>query len=350
MAKIRRTAQNESTEVVVTGPLALEGPPGTNGSQRAQNQPKNQQDRRRQSRPLVEGTADSDEPWKADVQDFRREVREEITDMKQGHDAHSTRPEAKTSPFVEEIMQARLPERFRLPQITPFTGKTDPTGHIESFRTYMELHDASDAVMCRAFSLTLTDVSRLWFKQLKPKCISSFTKLSDAFLTNFISEKKKLKPPAHLNNIVQKEGELLRDYIKRFNFESLQVRKHSDKTALNSIMQGVRDKLFLASLDKNPPTTLAKFMARLNKYADVEETRMMREAAQNAKVLVKELAKKEVDSTSKKKRKDDQTRDECKSGKRPDCKFSMYTPLNKPQEQILMEIKGEGFVNWPDRL
>ncbi|XP_058078653.1 uncharacterized protein LOC131226981 [Magnolia sinica] len=161
--------------------------------------------------------------------------------------------------------------------------------------------------------------------------------------------KKKLKPPAHLNNIVQKEGELLKYYIKRFNFESLQVRKHSDETALNSIMQGVRDKSFLASLDKNPPTTLAEFMARLNKYADAEETRIMREAAQNVKVPAKESAKKEVDSASGKKRKDDRTRDERKSGKRLDRKFLMYTLLNKSQEQVLMEIKGEGFVNWPDR-
>ncbi|XP_058082374.1 uncharacterized protein LOC131230468 [Magnolia sinica] len=159
----------------------------------------------------------------------------------------------------------------------------------------MELHDASDAMMCQAFSLTLADVARLWFKQLKPKSISSFTKLSNAFLANFISGKKKLKSSAHLNNIIQKEGELLKDYIKRFNFESLQVRKHSDKTTLNSIMQGVSDGPFLASLEKNPPATLAEFMARSDKYANAEETRILRKAAQNTKTIAKEPAKKEVD-------------------------------------------------------
>ncbi|MGV8048527.1 hypothetical protein PJP07_30465, partial [Mycobacterium kansasii] len=66
-------------------------------------------------------------------------------------------------------------------------------------------HDASDAIMCRAFSLTLADVARLWFKQLKPRSISSFAELSDGFFTNFLGGKKKLKPTAHLNNIVQRE-------------------------------------------------------------------------------------------------------------------------------------------------
>ncbi|XP_058076516.1 uncharacterized protein LOC131225079 [Magnolia sinica] len=214
----------------------------------------------------------------------------------------------------------------------------------------MELHDASNVVTCGAFSLTLVDVARFWFKQLKLKFISSFTELSDAFLTNFISGKKKLKSPAHLNNIVQKEGELLKDYTKCFNFESLQVRKHSDETTLNSIMQGVRDKSFIASLDKNSFTTLAEFMARSDKYADAEETWIMREAAQKAQAPAKESAKKEVDSASGKKRKNDRTRDECRSSKRPDLKFSTNSPLNKPQEQVLMEIKGEWFVKWPERL
>ncbi|XP_058106665.1 uncharacterized protein LOC131249965 [Magnolia sinica] len=251
-----------------------------------------------------------------------------MADMKHSRDAYSTMTKTKASPFVDEVMEARLPEKFCLPQITPFKGKTDPTEHIKCFRTYMELHDASDA--------------------LKPKSVITFAELSDAFLTNFIG-RKKLKPPAHLNNIVQKEGDLSKDYIKCFNFESLQVQKHSEETTLNSIMQGVRDKPFLASLDKNPPETLAEFMTRLDKYADAKEIRNLRENAQSIKTPAKESAKKEVDSTGGKKRKDDRTRDECKLGKRLDRRFSTYTPLNKPQEQVLMKIKSEGFVSWPNK-
>ncbi|XP_058106412.1 uncharacterized protein LOC131249641 [Magnolia sinica] len=63
-------------------------------------------------------------------------------------------------------------------------------------------------------------------------------------------------------------------------------------------MQGARDKPFLASLDKNPPETLADFMTRSDKCVDAKETRNLREAAQN----------------------------------------------------VLMEIKSEGFVSWPNKL
>ncbi|XP_058111129.1 uncharacterized protein LOC131254142 [Magnolia sinica] len=111
-------------------------------------------------------------------------------------------------------------------------------------------------------------------------------------------------------------------------------------------MQGIRDKPFLSSVDKNPPETFAKFMTRSDKHTDAEETRNLCEAAQNTKIS----AKKEVDSAGGKKRKDDRTRDECKSGKRPDRRFCTYTVLNKPQEQVLMEIKSERFVSWLNKL
>ncbi|XP_058076409.1 uncharacterized protein LOC131224996 [Magnolia sinica] len=154
---------------------------------------------------------------------------------------------------------------------------------MESFRTYMELHNASDVVMCRAFLLTLADAARLWFKQLKLRSIKSFSELSKAFLTNFSRGKKRLKAPAHPMNIVQRDDGLLKDYIKHFNMEALQVRKHSNKTALNAIMTGLRDKSFLFSLDKNPLTMLAKFLNRSQKHANVKESWILQDAVQKKK-------------------------------------------------------------------
>ncbi|XP_058075785.1 uncharacterized protein LOC131224267 [Magnolia sinica] len=175
--------------------------------------------------------------------------------------------------------------------------------------------------------------------------------LCEAFVTNFIGGKKRLKASTHLNNIVQKVGELLKDYIKCFNLEAIQVPKHSDKTTLNAIMQGFRDKPFLFSLDRNPPSTLVEFMNQSQKYINADESRIFQEAAQNKNASIKESTKKEADSTNaNKKWKDDCPQDQRKSSKRPDSKFTTYTPLNKPQEQVHMEIKGERFVNWPNKL
>ncbi|XP_058078445.1 uncharacterized protein LOC131226754 [Magnolia sinica] len=251
--------------------------------------------------------------------------------------------EESESPFTADIMRARFPNRFRLPQITPFTRNTDPTEHMELLWIYMELHDASDATMCRAFSLTLADTARLWFKQLKSRSISTFSKLSQAFVTNFIRGKKTLKAPAHLLHVIQKEGELLKDYIKRFNLEALKVQKHSDEVALNVIMSELRDKPFLFSLDKNPPATMAEFLNLSQKYANIEESRILRDAAQSKNSLAKEQSKAEPSSTNKKRK------DDCRSNKRLDRKFKTYTPLNKTLEQVLIEIKDKRLLHWPNK-
>ncbi|XP_058077166.1 uncharacterized protein LOC131225620 [Magnolia sinica] len=164
--------------------------------------------------------------------------------------------------FTTDIMQARLLDRFRMPQITPLSGATDPSEHLESFRVWMELHNASFAVMCRAFSLTLSGAARLWFKQLKPNSISLFSQFGQIFITNFIKGKKRLKPASHLLHVIQKEGELLKDYFKRFNLEVMQVQKNFQELALTAIMGGLRDPKFLFSLDKNPLTTTADLLNR----------------------------------------------------------------------------------------
>ncbi|XP_058103358.1 uncharacterized protein LOC131246909 [Magnolia sinica] len=95
--------------------------------------------------------------------------------------------------------------------------------------------------------------------------------------------------------------------------------------------------------DKNPPETLVEFMTQSDKYADAEETRNLREAVQNAKTTAKGSAKNEVNSAGGNKRKDERARDERRSGKRPNRMFSTYISLNKPREQVLMEIKSERF-------
>ncbi|XP_058084622.1 uncharacterized protein LOC131232418 [Magnolia sinica] len=162
-------------------------------------------------------------------------------------------------------MSAQIPLRFSMPQITSYTGTTGPTEHLESYRAWMELQGTSTTTMCHAFSLTLAGAPRKWIRQLKQHSIDSFVQLRKAFITNFIGGKENLKPSSHLLNVVQKEGELLKDYIKHFNLETMQVLKHSEDIALTALMGGLRERRFLFSLDKNSPTTMADLLNKAQK-------------------------------------------------------------------------------------
>ena len=61
-------------------------------------------------------------------------------------------------------------------------GKLNPMDHLDSFKNLMLLQGALDEVMCRAFSTTLREMARSWFRKLSPKTIDSFYDLSKHFL------------------------------------------------------------------------------------------------------------------------------------------------------------------------
>jgi hypothetical protein len=62
----------------------------------------------------------------------------------------------KESIFTEEVSNFDLPERFKVPNIPIFSGSEDPVEHLDNFQSHVSLHKTPDAVVCRAFPLTLS--------------------------------------------------------------------------------------------------------------------------------------------------------------------------------------------------
>jgi hypothetical protein len=49
-----------------------------------------------------------------------------------------------TSPFTDQIMSCRLPDKFKMPEIPVYTGLGDPIEHLASFRKHIVLHATQD--------------------------------------------------------------------------------------------------------------------------------------------------------------------------------------------------------------
>ncbi|RWV77490.1 hypothetical protein GW17_00061667, partial [Ensete ventricosum] len=77
----------------------------------------------------------------------------------------------------------------------------------------------SDAIMCRAFPMTLCGITRGWYNRLPPTSIHSFYHLAREFEANFLASVQ-LKPTiAYLLGMRQKEDEPLGPYLARFTKE-----------------------------------------------------------------------------------------------------------------------------------
>ena len=89
--------------------------------------------------------------------------------------------------------------------------------HLNSYKNLMTLQGYLDDIMCKAFLATLKGSVRSWFRKLSPRTIDSFGDLSRLFVVNFMSCRVKTEECLLPFIVHQKDGESLKDYIKRVN-------------------------------------------------------------------------------------------------------------------------------------
>ncbi|XP_021618808.1 uncharacterized protein LOC110619606 [Manihot esculenta] len=126
-----------------------------------------------------------------------------------------------------------------------YDGTGNPQEHILNYKTFMELQTHSDALMCKVFPTTLTGPARVWFNSLEAGNIKGFTDLANIFISGFIAGVLAERKTSYLETVRQRRNESLREYVAKFNSETLQI-PELDKARL--------------------PITLAELMKRIEKY------------------------------------------------------------------------------------
>ena len=146
-------------------------------------------------------------------------------------------------------------------------------------------------------------------------------------------------------SIKQRENETLRSYICRFNKEALSIDEADDKILVVAFTNGLRKGKFLFSLYKNDPKTMSKVLYRATKYMNVEDTLMARKEKPKKRERQEDIRQ---DQGCKKARTGDR-RDERLS-KPSGGRFTSFTPLTAPIDQVLMQIKDDEALTYPRKL
>ncbi|KAL2542476.1 Retrotrans gag domain-containing protein [Abeliophyllum distichum] len=82
------------------------------------------------------------------------------------------------SSFSEDILEKPLPEKLKIPQLTSYEDGNDPVVQLNRYTFWMELQEASEVIMCRAFPLTFRKKAMRWFKKLSQRSIRRWSDLS----------------------------------------------------------------------------------------------------------------------------------------------------------------------------
>ncbi|KAL2466615.1 Retrotrans gag domain-containing protein [Abeliophyllum distichum] len=138
-------------------------------------------------------------------------------------------------PFSDGIRNAPIPHEFRVPKITPYTGKGDPLDHVNTYKTKISLRGATPALKCRAFHLTLSRGAKRWYNKLAAGSISNWPELKRTFINYFSSGKPASVPVQRLHDIRQAESEPLQSYLSCFNEEMLFCERIIDAEALSAL-------------------------------------------------------------------------------------------------------------------
>ncbi|XP_065632984.1 uncharacterized protein LOC136069878 [Quercus suber] len=232
-----------------------------------------------------------------------------------------------------------------MPQIESYDGVKDPLNHLETFKTLMHLQGVAEKIMCRAFPTTLKGPTKIWFSRLTPNSISTFKELSAQFTLYFIGGHRYKKSTACLMSIKQREDKTLRSYITRFNKEALSIDEADDKILVAAFTNGLQKGKFLFSLYKNDPKTMSKVLYRATKYMNAENALL----AQGEKPRKREQQGDERQDQGQKRPRTGDRRDE----RRPKLqrgRFTSFTPLNAPIDQVLMQIKDEEALTFLGKL
>ena len=249
------------------------------------------------------------------------------------------------SPFTSSVNSFLLPHKFCMPQIDNYDGVKDPLDHLETFKTLMHVQGVVDEIMCRAFLTTLKGPARVWFSQLTPNSISTFKELSAQFTTHFIGGHRYKKSTVCLMSIKQWEDEALRSYITRFNKEVLSIDEANNKILVAALTNGLRKGKFLFSLYKNDPKTMSKVLYRATKHMNAEDALLAREEKPKKRERQEDVQPNRGQKMAR--------TGECREDRHfepPAGKFTSFTPLTTPIDQVLMQIKDERALIFPDKL
>ncbi|KAK8942837.1 hypothetical protein KSP39_PZI008806 [Platanthera zijinensis] len=181
-----------------------------------------------------------------------------------------SRPAEGGSPFSEFVSSAPVPEGFREPEMTYYSGKGDPIHHIQWFEDMVSIRQMSDGFKCRLFAITLREKAREWFHQLPTGSIYCFEDLRRGFMLRFTTSKKRKKEVESLFRVKQRVGETLGSYLDRFQEELSQVQEMPGHTMMVAFTLGLQSGFFAMELKRSPPVSFEALLERAAREADME--------------------------------------------------------------------------------
>nr|GFB69843.1 reverse transcriptase domain-containing protein [Tanacetum cinerariifolium] len=103
---------------------------------------------------------------------------------------------------------------------------------------------------------------RIWFDELPPESIDGYKDMKAGFLSYFMQQKKYVKDPVEIYNIKQRDGETLKDFMKRFKIETGRMKGAPKCMRISGFMHGINNPELTKRLNEHPKTGRKEAVAK----------------------------------------------------------------------------------------
>ncbi|KAL0400315.1 UNVERIFIED_CONTAM: hypothetical protein Sradi_2374800 [Sesamum radiatum] len=192
---------------------------------------------------------------RAKVDDVGRQIERlgrQIDDLKRRGEIVS---QNRNFPFSNKILTEVVDPSFRMPDLPKYDGSKDPQEHVAAFELVMNLYGQPNAINAKLFVTTLTGKAQEWFTSLPSGWIEMFEQLVQKFTFHFASKRKQKRSAAYLFNIRQREDESLKNFIGRFNNETLEVQDLRIDMIVSILIHGLKKGPLASALARDPRET-----------------------------------------------------------------------------------------------
>ncbi|GJR13641.1 reverse transcriptase domain-containing protein [Tanacetum coccineum] len=159
---------------------------------------------------------------------------------------------AETDPFTSRIRHFDFPKTRMPSHVKTYNGSEDPEDHLKIFNS------------------TLTGNARVWFDDLPPESIDSYNDLREAFLKNYLQQKKCIRNPIVLHNIKQ-NGESTEDFIQRYKPESGNVKGAPECMRISGFVHGITNPELIKRFHEKIPKTVDEIMQVATSFLQGQE-------------------------------------------------------------------------------
>ncbi|GJV94611.1 reverse transcriptase domain-containing protein, partial [Tanacetum coccineum] len=167
---------------------------------------------------------------------------------------------AETDPFTSRIRHFDFPKTRMPSHVKTYNGSEDPEDHLKIFQAAAKTERWAMPTWCHMFNSTLTGNARVWFDDLPPESIDSYNDLREAFLKNYLQQKKCIRDPIVLHNIKQRDGESTEDFIQRYKSESGNVKGAPECMRISGFVHGITNPELIKRFHEKIPKTVDEMM------------------------------------------------------------------------------------------